>query len=162
MSEHPSPPQSATSGRVAFDERLYVPVWWYLAAAGIGVLIGAEIHMGYPGIRSWIGYVIAIPLLVGSLFWLGRTRVRVDDESLTIADETIPLGAVGRTDTVDKREKQVALGPQLDPRAFLMHRAWVGPVVRIENVDPSIDEPYWIVSTRNPDKLRSALAASQR
>ncbi|GEL25432.1 hypothetical protein PSU4_43860 [Pseudonocardia sulfidoxydans NBRC 16205] len=137
-------------------------MWWYLVAAAIGVLIGAEIHMGYPGFRSWIGYVIAVPLLLGALFWLGRTRVRVDDESLTIAGETIPLSAVGRTDTVDKRDKQVALGPQLDPQAFLMHRAWVGPVVRIENVDPTIDEPYWIVSTRDPDKLRAVLAAARR
>ncbi|WP_339123039.1 DUF3093 domain-containing protein [Pseudonocardia sp. D17] len=159
MSEHPSPPPSATSGRVAFDERLSVPLWSYLVAVGVGVLLGAEIHMGYPGVRSWIGYVVLVPLCVGALYWLGRTQVRVADGVFSVADESVPLALVGRTDTVERRDKQVALGPELDPQAFLMHRAWVGPVVRVEILDPASDVPYWIVSTRHPDRLRAALAA---
>jgi hypothetical protein len=49
------------------------------------------------------------------------------------------------------------LGPELDPAAHLVHRAWVGPVVRIEVTDPDDDTPYWIVSTRDPDALVAAL-----
>jgi len=162
VNEHQSPPDSATSGSAAFDERLSVPAWWYLMAAGVGTLLGAEIHMGYPGVRSWIGYVVLIPLFVGSLIWLGRTRVSVGAGELRIAEETIPLAKVGRTDAVARRDKQMALGPELDPAAFLMHRGWIGPVVRIENVDTDDPTPYWIVSTRDPDGLRAALAAARQ
>lgn len=137
-----------------------MPAWWYLMAVGVGVLLGAEIHMGYPGVRSWIGYAVLVPLFVGALFWLGRTRVSVGDGVLRVADQTLPLSSVGRTDTVDRRDKQQALGPQLDPRAFLMHRGWIGSVVRIEVVDPHDEVPYWIVSTRDPAGLRAALAAA--
>lgn len=160
MSEHPSPPESATSGHVAFDERLSVPLWWYLVAAGIGALMGAEIHMGYPGVRSWIGYVVLIPLCIAALYWLGRTQVLVRGGTLIVADQSIPLELVGRTDTVARVDKQAALGPDLDPQAYLMHRAWIGPVVRIEILDPAVEAPYWIVSTRNPDRLRAALATA--
>src|SRR3954454_12083599 len=77
VSEHPSAGAPATSGSPRFDERLSVPLWWYLPAIGVGVLLGAEIHMGYPGVREWIGYAVFVPLLVIVLFWLGRMRIQV-------------------------------------------------------------------------------------
>jgi Protein of unknown function (DUF3093) len=33
----------------------------------------------------------------------------------------------------------------------------VDPVVRIEITDPSDRTPYWLTSTRNPDRLLAAL-----
>jgi hypothetical protein len=161
VNEHPSPTPPATSGTPRFDERLSVPLWWYLPALGLAVLLGAEVHMGYPGIRSWIGYAITIPLCLGALLWLGHVRVRVvgdaDDGELRAGEARLPLRYVGRVDVVRREGKQAALGPELDPAAFLMHRAWIGPVVRIEVTDPDSDTPYWIVSTRDPDALVAAL-----
>jgi hypothetical protein len=165
VSEHPNHSPHATSGRSGFDERLSVPLWWYLMAAGLGVLLGAEIHMGYPGVRSWIGYVTLIPLFVLALVWLGRSRVQVrpgatDDTrpgELVVGERRLPLAAVGRVDVVGKADKQVALGPQLDPSAYLLHRAWVGPVVRVEVLDGADPAPYWVFSCRRPDALMTAL-----
>lgn len=157
MSEHPHHAERATSGSYEFDERLSVPWWWYLMAAGLGVLLGAEIHMGYPGVRSWIGYATLIPLFVLSLFWLGRTRVRIGAGELAVGERTMALSAVGRVDVVAKADKQPALGPQLDPTAHLMHRAWIGPVVRVENLDEADPAPYWVFSTRRPDEVLAAL-----
>jgi DUF3093 family protein len=161
VSEHPSATPPATSGTPRFDERLSVPLWWYLPAVGLAVLLGAEIHMGYPGVRSWIGYAITIPLCIGALVWLGHVRVRVTgdkpDGELRAGAARLPLRHVGHVDVVQREGKQAALGPELDPTAFLMHRAWIGPVVRIEVTDPDSDTPYWIVSTRDPDALVEAL-----
>jgi Protein of unknown function (DUF3093) len=175
VSEHQSTTPPATSGTPRFDERLSVPLWWYLPALGLAVLLGAEVHMGYPGVRSWIGYAITVPLCVGALVWLGHVRVRVDgdadgakvdgdkgdgdeaDGELRAGEARLPLRFVGHVDVVPREGKQAALGPELDPAAFLMHRAWIGPVVRIEVTDPDSDTPYWIVSTRDPDALVRAL-----
>jgi hypothetical protein len=113
--------------------------------------------MGYPGIRSWIGYAITIPLCLGAMVWLSRVRVQVTDGELRAGEARLPLRHVGQVDVVPRAGKQVALGPELDPAAHLVHRAWVGPVVRIEVTDPDDDTPYWIVSTRDPDALVAAL-----
>jgi hypothetical protein len=134
-----------------------VPLWWYLPALGLAVLLGAEVHMGYPGIRSWIGYAITIPLCLAAMVWLSRVRVQVADGELRAGEARLPLRHVGQVDVVPRAGKQVALGPELDPAAHLVHRAWVGPVVRIEVTDPDDDTPYWIVSTRDPDALVAAL-----
>ncbi|OLL77520.1 MULTISPECIES: DUF3093 domain-containing protein [unclassified Pseudonocardia] len=159
MSDRVPEPDSATSGPTAFDERLSVPVWWYLLAVGLGVLLGAQIHMGYPGLRSWIGYAVMIPLCVGTLWWMGRSRTTVRPGVLVSNGRELPLAVAGVTDTVARRDKQQAMGPDLDPRAYVLHHAWVGPLVRVEVTDPSSDEPYWVLSTRRPDALRAAIAA---
>jgi hypothetical protein len=161
VGQHPSSGRAATSGRSAFDERLTVPLWWYLPAIGVAVLIGAEVHMGYPGIRAWIGYAITVPLVVLALYWLSRTRVRVVDGELRVGDEVLPLERVGRVEVVPAARKQAALGPELDPTAHLVHRPWIGPVVRVE-VRPGDDAPgdrtpYWIFSVRDTDGLVAAL-----
>lgn len=156
MTEHPATTPPATSGSSGFDERLSVPWWWYLLAAGVGALLGAEIHMGYPGIRAWIGYAVVIPMLVGAMVWLGRTRVRVHDGELHAGESTVPLRLVGRTEVVARADKQVAMGPELDPLAHVVHRPWIGPVVRIEITDGG-EVPYWIVSVRDPVALAAAL-----
>jgi hypothetical protein len=157
VSEHPSAGPPATSGSPRFDERLSVPLWWYLPAIGVGVLLGAEIHMGYPGVREWIGYAVFVPLLVIILFWLGRMRIQVTATELQVGQARIPLRYVGRAEIVPKENKQQALGPELDPTAFLMLRAWVRPVVRVEITDPDDPTPYWVFSVRDPEALITAL-----
>jgi hypothetical protein len=158
VTDHPSSARSATSGGRAFDERLSVPWWWYVPAVGLGVLLGAEVHMGYPGLRSWIGYAVFVPLVVAALVALGRSRVQVAGGELRVGSAVLPLRSVGRVEVVDRRDKQAALGPELDPAAFVLHRGWVGPLVRVEVTDPDDPTPYWVFSVREPDRLLSALA----
>ena len=45
----------------------------------------------------------------------------------------------------------------LDPGAFVAHRAWIGPMALIVLDDPDDPTPYWLVSTRHPDRVLSAL-----
>jgi hypothetical protein len=157
VEEHRASAPVAASGAHRFDERLSVPWWWYVPTIGLGVLLGAEVHMGYPGLRSWIGYVVFVPLLVGAVTWLGRTRVTVTDTELRVGDAVLPLRQVGRVDVVAREDKQAALGPELDPSAHLVHRPWIGPVVRVEVTDPADPTPYWAFSVRHAERLVAIL-----
>lgn len=158
MTEHPATTPSATSGTRGFDERLSVPWWWYLLTAGIGALLGAEVHMGYPGLRAWIGYAVLIPVLLAATAWLGRTRIRVHEGTLRAGDRSVSLQHVGRTEIVARQDRQAAMGPELDPLAHVVHRPWIRRMARIEITDPDAETPYWIVSVRNPEALVRALA----
>jgi Protein of unknown function (DUF3093) len=138
-----------------------VPLWWFLPAVGVAVLLGAEVHLGYPGVRSWIGYAVTVPLFVAALVWLGRARVRVSDDELRVGSAVLPLRYIGRVDVVRKEDKQAALGPELDPAAYLLHRAWIGPVVRVEVTDPDDPTPYWVFSVRDTAGLLAALGVER-
>jgi hypothetical protein len=136
-----------------------VPWWWYIAAVGVAVLLGAEIHMGYPGVRAWVGYALCVPVAVLALVLLGRTRVRVADDTLYVGAAAKELRHVGRTEIVPKADRQRALGPELDPMAHLMIRAWIRQVVRVEIIDPDDPAPYWVFSVRDAPGLIAALKA---
>ncbi|WP_116041034.1 DUF3093 domain-containing protein [Amycolatopsis palatopharyngis] len=165
-----------TSGRQAgtrtwYLERLYVPWWgWPLPLIG-GGLLAAEIHMGYPGVRSWLPYVVLLPLVAALLIAFGRAKVAVSDDGaaateageveLRAGDAHLPVRFTGEIEVIGKDRKRKALGPELDPAAFVLHRGWVGPVVRVELTDPADPTPYWLISSRDPEALAEAIRSSR-
>jgi len=120
-------------------------------------LLAAEVHMGYPGVRAWAPYLLLTPLAAVALTSLGRTRVRVGGGELWVGQAHVPLRLIGEVELIPKDGKRQALGPGLDPAAYLMHRAWVGPMLRVRLTDPDDPTPYWIFSTRRPEQLRVLL-----
>jgi hypothetical protein len=48
-------------------------------------------------------------------------------------------------------------GPGINPLAFLALRFWVKGGIKITLKDPKDPTPYWLVSTKNPEKLRKAI-----
>lgn len=128
---------------------------------GVVVLLAAQVHLGYPGVRSWLPYLLLVPVAVVVLVWLGRARVRVADGELWIGDAHLPLRFVGEVEVIGRPDRRVALGPELDPAAYVLHRAWIGPLVRVRLTDPADPTPYWVFSTRHPDRLAGLLDAAR-
>lgn len=142
---------------VRHSERLYVAWWgWPLPLIAAG-LIAAEVHMGYPGVRGWLPYVVFVPLMVLWLLLMGRTKVTVTGDELRVGKARLPLEFVGEVEIVGKDHKRKALGPELDPAAFVVHRGWVGPLLRVHLTDPADPTPYWIFSTRKPEAVAELL-----
>jgi hypothetical protein len=48
-------------------------------------------------------------------------------------------------------------GPEADARAYLLLRPYLKRAVKVEITDPADPAPYWLVGTRRPDQLASAL-----
>lgn len=121
--------------------------------------------MGVTGVPNWLPFAVLLPVAAVALLWLGRTEVRVvssvDDTELWVGAAHLPMSVVSRSAEVPRSAKSAALGRQLDPAAFVMHRAWVGPMVLLVLDDPDDPTPYWLVSCRHPDRVLSALRGPQ-
>ena len=140
-----------------FRERLYVTWWiWPLPLLAAG-LLAAEVHMGFPGVRSWLPYVILLPLTTVLIVRMGSTKVEVSGGELKAGDAHIPLALLGDVEIIAPEDRRRAMGPQLDPAAFVVHRGWVKPLVRVRVDDPEDPTPYWVISTRHPEALAAAL-----
>lgn len=144
-----------------FDERLSLPLWWWLPAIAVAALLAAEVHMGYPGIRAWLPYLLLLPLTVATLGLLGRTWVRLADGELCVGRAHVPIELIGEVEVIAPRDKRRTLGPELDPAAFMLHRAWIGPMVRVRLTDPADPTPYWIFSVRGAGRLAALLRQAQ-
>ncbi|RCW43987.1 DUF3093 family protein [Halopolyspora algeriensis] len=144
----------------AFRERLYASWWTWPLPIAVAVLLAAEVHMGYPGVRAWLPYVVLVPAAVALLLWLSRTTIDITGEELAAGDARLSLRFIADAETVTAAEKRRALGPDLDPAAFIVHRPWVSTAVRIWLDDDNDPTPYWILSTRRPEELVTALTSS--
>lgn len=141
----------------AYNERLTVPRWWWPMAVGVAALLGAEIHAGYGGLRAVLPYVGVGLLALGGLAALGRGRVRVAGGELLVLDARLPLGVVGDVRVLDRLQTRRVVGRYADPTAFHVTRSWIPGSVWIEVVDPADDTPYWVVSSRHPERLAGTL-----
>lgn len=139
-----------------------MPLWWWPIAFGITALLAYEIHMGIPKLPVWLPYVVLFPLPVWALIWLSRLRVgvvapTVQPVELLVGRAHLPVDVIARTAAVPPSAKSAALGRQLDPAAYVQHRAWVREMVLVVLDDPDDPTPYWLVSTRHPDRVLAAL-----
>ena len=140
-----------------YRERLYVTWWiWPLPLLAAG-LLAAEVHMGFPGLRSWLPYVVLLPLTVLLIARMGSAKVEVSGGELKAGDAHIPLALLGDVEIIAPEDRRRAMGPQLDPAAFVVHRGWVKPLVRVHVTDPEDPTPYWVISTRHPEELAAAI-----
>ena len=150
-----------TSQAVQYRERLWVPWSWWPAALAFAALFAFQINMGIRTLPDWVPYLVLGAVAVGGVLWLSRTEVRVvgvgDDAELWAGPAHLPVSVVTRSAAVPKTAKSAALGRQLDPAAYVLHRAWVGPMLLVVLDDPDDPTPYWLVSTRHPDRVLAAL-----
>jgi hypothetical protein len=56
---------------------------------------------------------------------------------------------------------RAAIGPGVDARSYLVVRGWIHRGVRIDNIDPADPAPFWIITTRHPQKLAEAIEAAK-
>ncbi|GFG49525.1 membrane protein [Mycolicibacterium agri] len=147
-----------------YSERLRVPWWWWPPGLGLAALIAVEVNMGVRSLPDWVPYAVLLPVAAVVLVWFGRTEVRVvsgtgpDQETeLWVGDAHLPVSVISRSAEVPRSAKSAALGRQLDPAAYVVHRAWVGPMVLVVLDDPDDPTPYWLISSRHPERVLAAL-----
>jgi hypothetical protein len=150
-----------TSQTVRYRERLWVPWWWWPLGFGLAALIAAEVNMGIRSLPNWLPFAVLFAVAVGVLLWLGRAEVRVVSSGgvveLCAGQAHLPVTVIARYAEIPRTAKSAALGRQLDPAAFVLHRGWVGPMVLVVLDDPDDPTPYWLVSCRRPEQVLSAL-----
>ncbi len=151
----------ATSQTVRYRERLTVPWWWWPPGLGLAAVIALEVNQGVPALPVWLPFAILLPVAGVVLLLLGSTQVRVvsgDGEiEVWVGDAHLPVSVISRSAEVPRSAKSAALGRQLDPAAYVVHKAWVPPMVLLVLDDPDDPTPYWLLSCRHPDRLLSAL-----
>ena len=119
--------------------------------------------MGIRSLPDWVAFVLLGAVAAGVLLWLSRTEVRVIEDAggteLWAGEAHLPTSVIRRSAVIPRTAKSAALGRQLDPAAYVVHKPWVGPLVLAVLDDPDDPTPYWLVSTRHPERVIAALSS---
>lgn len=142
-------------------ERLTLPWWAWPAGLALAGLLAAELWMGASGVRAWLPFVVLIPAALAGLTWLGRIRIAVRDGELRVDDARLPVRYVADVIPLDAAGRREVLGVGADPLAFVVQRPWIGGAVQVVLDDPADPTPFWVVSTRHPVELATAVLAAR-
>lgn len=149
---------STARATLLYRERQWVPWYWWLAGIALTLLLGAQFALN----RN-IWWFILPTVLIGALVcwfltWLSKTIITVEQTPdgvrwLNVSGATLPNTVVSRSMKVPASARRNALGRQLDPAAFLVSHGWVKEHVLLVLHDPEDPTPYWLICSKDPDKL---------
>ena len=144
---------------VDYRERLSVPVlWWIIAATAVATLY--VITAVPAGVIAGVAVAgIAAVLLVTIFIRYGGALVQVDAAKLTAGRASVEREYLGKVEALSGEDARNAFGRDCDPAAYLVLRSYVRGAVRVEITDPRDPAPYWLIATRNPERLAAALTA---
>jgi hypothetical protein len=145
---------------VQYRERLRTPWWWYPVALFIASLLAAEFHIAGYRLTDWIPFGTLLPLSVLIVWWLGHNTLEISDGELRVRGAHLPLSYVSGSVGLNAATLRRVVGREGDPAAFVAIRPWIGPGVQLWLDDPQDPTPYWVVSTRHPERLVELLRAA--
>lgn len=140
-----------------YDERLAAPLWVWVAALTVAVIVAATLHSGASGLRSVLPYVVMPIVAVGGVIWVSRGRITVAAGRLTVPGARIEVDRLGEVTPLGREGTRQLRGPLALPGAFVSTRGWLAGSVQVQLVDLDDDTPYWLVGTRHPERLAAAL-----
>lgn len=138
-----------------YSERLTPSIWIWLIAAGLAsacILVFMPISV-FAGIT---GAVVAA-IILAVLLILSTPVIRVTPDSLQVGRAQIERRFIGNVEAFRGDDATLQRGPALNATAYMCIRGWISPVVRIEITDPADRTPYWLTSSRHPEKLVQVL-----
>lgn len=142
-----------------YDERLGVPLRWWVQGTMLVASLWLAVVVAVPGLIAWIVTAVALGLLILALVSYGSARIRVTDGELRVGRAHIGAAHLGRCVALDPDATRRTAGVEADARAYLVLRPYLKRAVKIEITDPADPAPYWLVSTRHPEGLATALTA---
>jgi Protein of unknown function (DUF3093) len=145
----------------SYEERLHAPLAWWLIGLGFVVTVWWIFVLATPLWLAWLAAIVALALVAGLVGHYGAARVAVSDGQLRAARAHIPLELCGAVEVLDAERTRRAGGPDADARAYLLLRPYIATAVRVAIDDPNDPAPYWLISSRRPDRLAAAVRAGR-
>jgi hypothetical protein len=145
---------------VEYAERLTVPLRWWVQATMLVASLGLAVLVAMPPAAAGVVTLLAGGLAAALLLVYGAAPVRVTGGEFRAGRAHVPTSFVGRVEALDADRTRLTAGREADARAYLLLRPYLKRSVRVEITDPADPTPYWLVCTRHPALLVSALTAA--
>lgn len=148
---------ATTSDPATYSERLGVPFRWWVQGTMLVASLWLALVVAVPGAVAWPVTGVALLILAACFLAYGGVRIVVADGELRAGRAHIAAEHLGAAEPLDAEQTRRIAGVEADARAYLLLRPYLKRAVRVEITDPADPAPYWLVSTRHPDRLAGVL-----
>lgn len=137
-----------------------MPLRWWVQGTMLVASFWLALVVALPATAAW--GITAVMLVGMAAFYLvyGGVRVVVRDGWFHAGRARIEVTLLGEATALDAAETRRVAGVDADARAHLVLRPYLKGAVRVELTDPADPTPYWLVSTRHPAALATALSGA--
>jgi hypothetical protein len=111
----------------------------------------------YLGPAWGLGTSIATLLVAAAIFGSAAILISVDEQEIRVGRASIEHAYIATCRALDAEQTRRRTGVEADARAHLVLRPYIKTTVEITLDDPEDPVPYWLVSTRHPQRLAAAL-----
>ncbi len=143
-----------------YSERLTVPLRWWVQGTMLVATLWLAVAVAAAALVAAVATLFAFGLMTAVFLSYGGARITVSDSEFRAGQAHIATGLVGPALALDADATRRTAGVDADARAFLLLRPYLKRAVRVTITDPADPAPYWLVSTRHPDRLAAALQAA--
>lgn len=144
-----------------YRERLRVPLRWWLLLVLFVLSLWLAVAVSTPPTVMWVVSGLGTALGVALLLGYGAARVEVADDALRAGRARLEWACCGPATALDPETTHRILGVDADARAFLLVRPYLATAVRVDVQDPADPTPYWVLSSRRPDRLAASINSAR-
>ena len=91
------------------------------------------------------------------LFFRTALVIQMDESFLYVGQAKIERTYIGSAIALNNAELKLIRTRDADPSAYLAIRFWASKAVKVEVSDNRDTTPYWLISSKNPQRLVEAL-----
>lgn len=155
------PSDSPAEAGDEYTETLYAPVSWWIAVGAFAVVVWWVFVLATP-MAVAVGAAVVAALTAGIGVWsYGRLTVGVRDGAVRAGRAVIDSEFCGEAAALDPQRTAAVRGREADARALLVLRPYIAPSVRLAISDRRDPTPYWLISSRHPERFASAIRAAR-
>lgn len=140
-----------------YHERLWAPASWWVIGLFFAVSFATAVGFALGPLISLAGGGLSTALVAGGLLWYGGKAIVVDEDGLRVGQSRLEPEYLGEVRPHSAAETRTRLGRAADRRALLVLRGYIPTSIEVAIDDPADPHPYWLVSTRRPTELATAL-----
>lgn len=150
---------AAQRAGAGYRERLTPALWVWSAALPVAGSCGLVVLTTLGGAAAVAVAAVAM-VLAGWALLRTSPVVSVRDGVLTAGRAHIEVSYLGAVRELSTDQMRLLRGTRADARAFVCQRGWLPGGVAVEIDDPDDPAPYWLISSRRPQRLAQALRSA--
>lgn len=154
------PDEPAARAAPVYSETLRAPVSWWLGAAAFAVVVWWVFVLATPMAFAVTAGAATFAAIGGALWSYGNLEVGVRDGTVYAGRARIEPENCGGVAALDPERTALTQGRDADARAHLVLRPYITTAVRLDIGDTRDPVPYWLISSRDPQRLAAAIAAA--
>ena len=152
----------STASTTPYVERLTVPLRWWVQGTMFVATLWLAMIVSMPAALAWGLTAAILALLALGFVSYGGARIVVGDGVLRAGRAQIEAGFLGGVEALDPEAARRIAGQDADARAYLVLRPYLKRAVKVAIEDPADPAPYWLIATRDPERLAAAITTLTR